>query len=209
MSFSGLPSLPSSGLDHGSSVTGVNLIKLFLFVTDSGVGGLSRLIHKCQNRQERLASGVQRLFSSTICDEEKSAIKINYWSQSYKTFLFVIDGGVSMLSGLTHKCQTRLERLASGLQRLFSSTISDEEKSVMSLTSYVSLIKPFYLSLTVGLVASLALPTNFRLGWKDLPVANSSLFSSTNSDNEKKWYDIDYCCQCYKTFLFVTDGGAK
>jgi hypothetical protein len=47
ISFLGLPSLPSSGLDHGSSVTGVNLIKLFLFVTDSGVGGLSRLTHKC------------------------------------------------------------------------------------------------------------------------------------------------------------------
>jgi hypothetical protein len=49
----------------------------------------------------------------------------------------------------------------------------------------VSLIKLFYLSLTVGSVASLALPTNVRLGWKELSLANSSLFSSTISDEEK------------------------
>ncbi len=47
----------------------------------------------------------------------------------------------------------------------------------------------------------LVLPANVRLDWKVIARnKHSSLFALTISDKDKKFYNIDMRCQCYKTF---------
>ncbi len=58
-------------------------------------------------------------------------------------------------------------------------------------------------------MTSLNLPTNVRLGWIDLPEANSGLFCPIPSDEEKSAITLAIGVNLMKLVLFVTDGGAK
>jgi hypothetical protein len=48
-------------------------------------------------------------------------------------------------------------------------------------------------------------PPNVRLYWKVIATyKHSSLFGLSDSEEGKKFYNIDTRCGCYKTFFFVT-----
>ncbi len=56
----------------------------------------------------------------------------------------------------------------------------------------------------------LLLSANVRLDWKVIAkYKHSSLFGLFMSNEEKKFYNIDTWCQCYKDFSFVADNEAK
>ncbi len=56
----------------------------------------------------------------------------------------------------------------------------------------------------------LVLPANVRLDWKVIArYKHSSLFGLVISNKEKKFYNIDTCCQHFKLFFFTADDEAQ
>ncbi len=56
----------------------------------------------------------------------------------------------------------------------------------------------------------LVLPANVRLDWKVIArYKHSSLFGLVICNKEKKFYNIDTWCQCYKSYFLVIDVEAK
>ncbi len=81
-----------------------------------------------------------------------------------------------------------------------------EQLSVETLSSQVlefegkARANPIHLSDASFLDKLLVFPANFRLDWKVIAsYKHSSLFGLIDSDEGKKFYDIDKGCQCCKT----------
>jgi hypothetical protein len=89
------------------------------------------------------------------------------------------------------------------LERLSLETLSSQSKNLRARAEPTQLE---HLSDTSLLGKLLELPENVRLDCKVIAsYKHSSLFGLIISGKGKTFYNIDTSCQCYKSFLFITD----